>query len=47
MLGPLRVIAYRFLVRFRPALDRLLVEIPVGGSPVPIIDAIERQRWMG
>jgi putative Mg2+ transporter-C (MgtC) family protein len=42
-LGPLRVFAYRFLVRFRPALDRLLVEIPAGGSPVPIIDAIERQ----
>ena len=42
-LGPLRVIAYRVLVRFRPALDRLLVEIPAGGSPAPIIDAIERQ----
>jgi putative Mg2+ transporter-C (MgtC) family protein len=42
-LGPLRVVAFRFLVRFRPALDRLLVEIPAGGSPVPIIDAIERQ----
>jgi len=42
-LGPLRVVAYRFLTRFRPALDRLLVEIPAGGSPVPIIDAIERQ----
>ena len=42
-LGPLRVIAYRVLTRFRPALDRLLVEIPAGGSPVPIIEAIERQ----
>ena len=42
-LGPLRVLAYRFLVRFRPALQRLLVEIPAGGSPVPIIEAIERQ----
>jgi putative Mg2+ transporter-C (MgtC) family protein len=42
-LGPLRVIAYRGLVRFRPALHRLLVEIPAGGSPAPIIDAIERQ----
>ena len=41
-LGPLRVAAYRVLVRFRPALDRLLVEIPAGGSPGPIIDAIER-----
>jgi hypothetical protein len=24
-------------------LDRLLVEIPAGGSPVPIIDAVERK----
>ena len=42
-LGPLRTVAYRGLVRFRPALHRLLVEIPAGGSPAPIIDAIERQ----
>ena len=42
-LGPLRVIAFRVLGRFRPPLDRLLVEIPAGGSPVPVIDAIERQ----
>jgi putative Mg2+ transporter-C (MgtC) family protein len=44
ILGPLRTIAYRGLVRFRPALHRLLVEIPAGGSPAPIIDAIEAQR---
>jgi putative Mg2+ transporter-C (MgtC) family protein len=44
ILGPLRTVAYRGLVRFRPALHRLLVEIPAGGSPAPIIDAIERQR---
>ena len=44
ILGPLRTIAYRGLVRFRPALHRLLVEIPAGGSPAPVIDAIERQR---
>jgi putative Mg2+ transporter-C (MgtC) family protein len=43
-LGPLRVVAYRFISRFRPALDRLLVEIPAGGSAAPIIDAIEQQR---
>jgi len=42
-LGPLRILSYRILGRFRPALDRLLVEIPAGGSPVPIIEAIERQ----
>jgi hypothetical protein len=41
-LGPLRVVAYRLLRRVRPALDQLLVEIPAGGSPGPIIDAIER-----
>jgi putative Mg2+ transporter-C (MgtC) family protein len=43
VLGPLRVVAFRALSRYRPALDRLLVEIPAGGSPVPIIEAIERQ----
>ena len=43
VLGPLRGAAYRFLTRYRPALDRLMVEIPAGGSPAPIIDAIERQ----
>ncbi len=42
-LGPLRGLAFRILRRYRPALDRLLVEIPAGGSPAPIIDAIERQ----
>ena len=42
-LGPLRVTAFRVLSRFRPVRDRLLVEIPAGGSPAPIIEAIERQ----
>lgn len=42
-LGPLRGVAYRVILRYRPAFDRLLVEIPAGGSPAPIIDAIERQ----
>lgn len=41
-LGPLRVVSFRILSRFRPGIDRLLVEIPAGGSPAPIIDAIER-----
>jgi putative Mg2+ transporter-C (MgtC) family protein len=40
-LGPLRVVAFRILTRFRPALDRLLVEIPAGGSAAPVIEAIE------
>jgi putative Mg2+ transporter-C (MgtC) family protein len=42
-LGPLRVVAFRMLSRYRPVRDRLLVEIPAGGSPVPIIEVIERQ----
>jgi putative Mg2+ transporter-C (MgtC) family protein len=42
-LGPLRVVAFRMLSRYRPVHDRLLVEIPAGGSPVPIIEAVERQ----
>ena len=28
--------------RFRPELDRLLVEIPAGGSPGAVLEAIER-----
>ena len=42
-LGPLRVFSFRILSRYRPQHDRLLVEIPAGGSPVPIIEAIERR----
>ncbi len=42
-LGPLRTIAFRILSRWRPAHDHLLVEIPAGGSPAPIIDAVERR----
>jgi putative Mg2+ transporter-C (MgtC) family protein len=42
-LGPLRVVAFRVVSRYRPQHDRLLVEVPAGGSPVPIIEAIERQ----
>jgi putative Mg2+ transporter-C (MgtC) family protein len=41
-LGPLRVIAFRILSRYHQALDRLIVEIPTGASPVPVIEAIER-----
>jgi putative Mg2+ transporter-C (MgtC) family protein len=40
-LGPLRVVAFRMLSRWRPDRERLLVEIPAGGSPGPIVDAIE------
>jgi putative Mg2+ transporter-C (MgtC) family protein len=41
-LGPLRILAYRLVRRFRPERDRLLVEIPAGGSPAPLIEAVER-----
>jgi putative Mg2+ transporter-C (MgtC) family protein len=40
-LGPLRVVSYKILTRFRPQLDRLLVDIPAGGSPAPLIEAVE------
>jgi putative Mg2+ transporter-C (MgtC) family protein len=41
-LGPLRIAAYKIVHRLRPDVDRLLVEIPAGGSPGPVIEAIER-----
>jgi putative Mg2+ transporter-C (MgtC) family protein len=41
-LGPLRTVAFRMLTQYRSVHDRLLVEIPAGGSPVPIIETIER-----
>ena len=41
-LWPLRIIAFRFLHRFRPEDRRLLVELPAGASPGRVIDEIER-----
>jgi putative Mg2+ transporter-C (MgtC) family protein len=41
-LGPLRIIAWHGTRRFRPAVERLLVEVPAGGSPAPVIEVIER-----
>src|SRR5690348_4958804 len=41
-LGPLRVLSYRIVRRYRPEIDRLLVEVPARGSPAPLIEAIER-----
>ncbi len=41
-LGPLRIVSYRIVSRYRPAVDRLLVEIPAGGSPGAVVEAIER-----
>jgi len=41
-LYPLRIIAYRILIRFRPEDGRLLVELPLGQSPGVVIDELER-----
>jgi putative Mg2+ transporter-C (MgtC) family protein len=41
-LGPLRIVSYRVIRRYRPEVDRLLVEIPAGGSPAPLIEGVER-----
>jgi putative Mg2+ transporter-C (MgtC) family protein len=40
-LGPLRVFAYKIIRHWRPDQDRLVVDIPAGGSPVPILEVIE------
>jgi putative Mg2+ transporter-C (MgtC) family protein len=42
-LGPLRIVAYRVVRRYRPEVDRLLVEIPAGGSPGAVLEAVERR----
>jgi len=42
-LGPLRIAAYKIIRRWRPDVDRLLVDIPAGGSPVPILEVIEAE----
>jgi hypothetical protein len=34
--------SYRGLRRFRPRTEHLLVELPAGGSPAPLIDVIEQ-----
>lgn len=41
-LGPLRIAAYKVIRRWRPDRDRLVVDIPAGGSPVPILEVIEQ-----
>jgi putative Mg2+ transporter-C (MgtC) family protein len=41
-LGPLRIIAFRMTSRFRRPTERLLVEVPAGGSPAAVIEAVER-----
>jgi putative Mg2+ transporter-C (MgtC) family protein len=41
-LGPLRIVAFRVTSRFRSQTERLLVEVPAGGSPAPVIEGVER-----
>jgi putative Mg2+ transporter-C (MgtC) family protein len=41
-LWPLRLVAYRFVRRFRPQEGRLLVELGAGESPGAVIDEVER-----
>jgi putative Mg2+ transporter-C (MgtC) family protein len=41
-LGPLRVISYRATRRWRHETERLLVQVPAGGSPAAVIEAVER-----
>jgi putative Mg2+ transporter-C (MgtC) family protein len=41
-LGPLRIVAYHATRRFRSETERLLVEVAAGGSPAPVIEALER-----
>ncbi|HEY8029188.1 MAG TPA: MgtC/SapB family protein [Gaiellaceae bacterium] len=42
-LGPMRIVAYKVIHRWRPDVDRLVVDIPAGGSPVPILEVIEER----
>lgn len=42
-LGPMRTVAYKVIRRWRPDVDRLVVDIPAGGSPIPILEVIEER----
>jgi putative Mg2+ transporter-C (MgtC) family protein len=42
-LWPLRILAYRAMLRFRPETDRLLAQLPSGESPAPLIEALEAE----
>ena len=42
-LGPMRTVAYKVVRRWRPDVDRLVVDIPAGGSPIPILEVIEQR----
>jgi putative Mg2+ transporter-C (MgtC) family protein len=40
-LWPLRLLAFRVTTHFRPQTDRLLVQLPSGESPAPLIERLE------
>jgi putative Mg2+ transporter-C (MgtC) family protein len=40
-LWPLRILAFRMMTRFRPETDRLIVHLPTGESPAPVIEKLE------
>jgi putative Mg2+ transporter-C (MgtC) family protein len=40
-LWPLRILAHSVMLRFRPETDRLVVQLPAGESPAPLIGALE------
>ncbi len=42
-LWPLRIFAHQTIDRFRPQTNRLLVQLPAGESPAPLIEALEGQ----
>jgi putative Mg2+ transporter-C (MgtC) family protein len=41
-LGPLRIVAHLVISRFRPESGRLLVQLPTGASPGPLVTEVER-----
>ena len=41
-LWPLRILAYRIFVRFRPERGRMLVELAPGGAAAPVLAAVEQ-----
>ena len=40
-LWPLRIFTFRVMTRFRPETDRLIVQLPTGESPAPLIEKLE------
>jgi hypothetical protein len=40
-LWPLRILAYRIFLRYRPDRERLLVDLAPGRSPAPVLAAVE------